>query len=315
MNRSKMLTDGALLTAVYIVLLLVTVFVPLIELVSMFLLPIPFIVFANKYDWKPSLIMFAVTIILSSLFATIFSMPITVLMAIGGVMIGSAMHKKLTAYETLARGTLGFIVGLLFLFMISQILFNVNLLEEINTMIDDSMQTSKLLMEQVGLGEQSAEQLQLMEQQLEMLKVLLPVGIVLIAIMMAFIGQWIGYRVINRLEKKKFAFPPFRNLRFPVSLVWIYFFALIISLFGLDPSSAFYHAINNVLVLAGLLMTLQGFSFIFFYAHQKNKSKALPIVCVVVTLLLPFLLLYLVRILGIIDIGFRLRDRISKDNK
>ncbi|WP_430789585.1 YybS family protein [Virgibacillus flavescens] len=315
MNRSKMLTHGALLTAIFIGLLLATVFVPLIEIVTMFILPIPFIIFAYKYDWKPSLVMFTAAILLSSLLATIYSLPITVLMGLGGVMIGSAMHKKLTAYETWARGTLGFVVGLLLIFLISQLLFNVNLLDEIYSTIDASMQTSQQLMNQIGLGAQSEEQLQLMEEQLDMLKVLLPVGIVLLAIMQAFVAQWIGYRVVNRLEKKKFAFPPFRNLQFPVSLVWIYFFALIISLFGLDPSSAFYHAINNVLVLAGLLMTLQGFSFIFFYAHQKNKSKALPIVCVIVTLLLPTLLLYLVRILGIIDIGFRLRDRISKGNK
>lgn len=315
MNRSKVLTDGALLTAIYIVLLLISVFVPLIELVSTFILPIPFIIFAYKYDWKPSLIMLTASILLSSLLATIFTIPITVLMGIGGLMIGSAMHKKLTPYETLARGTFGFIVGLLFIFLISQLVFNVNWVNEIDTIINESMQTSKDLMEQFGIAGESEDQLNMMEQQVNMLNDLIPVGVAFIAIILAFISQWIGYKIINRLEKKKFSFPPFRNLRFPVSLIWIYFFALIFTLFGFDPTSAFNHAINNVLVLTGLLMTIQGFSFIFFYAHQKNKSKAFPIICVVVTLLLPTLLLYLVRILGIIDIGFRLRDRISKDNK
>ncbi|ASN03817.1 YybS family protein [Virgibacillus necropolis] len=314
MNRSKILTDGALLTAIYIVLLLITVFVPLIELVAIFLLPVPFIVFAYRYDWKPALIMFAASIVLSSIFATLFSIPATVLMGLGGLMIGSAMHKKLTPYETWARGTLGFIVGLLFIFLTSQLIFNVNWISEIDTMIDESMGMSQSLMEQVGLGG-SEEQLEMLEQQANMLKDLIPVGVAFIAILLAFISQWFGYRLINRLDKKKFHFPPFRDLRLPVSLVWIYFFALIFTMFQFDPSSIFYHAINNVLVLAGLLMTLQGFSFIFFYTHHKNKSKAIPIVIVIVTFLLPFLLLYLVRILGIIDIGFRLRDRISKDKK
>ncbi|WP_404450716.1 YybS family protein [Virgibacillus necropolis] len=315
MNRSKILTDGALLTAIYIILLLMSVFVPLIEIIAIFLLPIPFIIFAYRYDWKPSLIMFAASILLSSLFATVFSIPITILMGLGGIMIGGAMHKKLTPYETWARGMFGFIIGLLFTFLISQLVFNVNWVSEINTMIDESVQMSKFLMEQVGLSGQSGEQLEIMKQQANMLKDLIPVGVASVAILLAFVSQWIGYKVINRLEKKKFAFPPFRDLRFPVSLVWIYFFAVILTMFEYDPSSAFYHAINNVLVLAGLLMTLQGFSFIFFYAHQKNKSKAFPIICVIVTLLFSFILLYLVRILGIIDIGFRLRDRISKDNK
>lgn len=315
MNQSKILTYGALLTAIYIVLLLVTVFVPLIELITMFLLPIPFIIFAYKYDWKPSMIMLAAAIILSVIFATLFSIPVTVLMGLGGILIGSAMHKKLSAYETWARGTFGFIIGILFGFLTSQLLFGVNSIEQIDMMIDDSLKTTTALMNQLGMGTQSEDQMAVVKEQLGMLKVLIPVGVVMIGIMLAFVSQWAGYKVINRIEKKKFAFPPFRNLRFPVSIVWIYFFALIISLFNLEASSALYHAINNVLVLTGLLMTLQGFSFIFFYAHLKNKSKALPIICVVVTLLLPFLLLYLVRILGIIDIGFRLRDRISKSKK
>lgn len=315
MNRSKILTDGALLTAIYIVLLLISVFVPLVEIIAIFLLPIPFIMFAYRYDWKPSLIMFGACILLTSIFATIFSIPVTVLMGLGGIMIGSGMYKKLSPYETWLRGTLGFIIGILFTFLISQLMFDMNFINEFNDMIDESMQMSKDLAEQVGLGGQTEEQLEMMEQQVNMLKDLIPVGVALIAIILAFISQWLGYKVINRLEKKKFSFPPFRDLRLPVSLIWIYFFALILTLFGFDPSSVLNHAINNVLVLAGLLMTIQGYSFIFFYAHQKNKSKAIPIICVVVTLLLSSFLLYLVRVLGIIDIGFRLRDRMTKGKK
>lgn len=314
MNRSKVLTEGALLLATYVVLLLISMFIPAIGLVATFLLPVPFVVFASRYDWKPALIMFAASILFSSLFGAVFTIPITILMGLGGLMIGSAIHKKLTPYETWLRGALGFVVGLLFIFLIIQLVFNVSLVGEIDSMIDESMQMSKSLMEQFGLGVEE-DQMDIMEQQVNMVKDLIPVGIAFIAILLAFISQWIGYKVINRLEKKKLAFPPFKDLRFPVSLVWVYFLALIFMLFDPDPSSAFYHALNNVLMLAGLLMTVQGFSFIFFYAFQKKWSKAIPIVIVIVSLILPFLFLYLVRVLGIIDIGFRLRDRISKGNK
>ncbi|MFZ3577694.1 YybS family protein [Virgibacillus sp. DJP39] len=314
MDKSKSLTNGALLTAIYIVLLLIASFVPIISLVAVFLLPIPFIVFSYRFGWKQSITMFIASVILSSLFATIFSIPVTILMGLGGIMLGSAMRKKLSPYETMARGTLGFIVGLLCLFSISQFAFDVNLVEEIDQMTEQSLQMSKSFMEQLGLGGQE-DQFELLQQQANMLMDLIPVGVVSLAIILAFISQWFGYKIINRLDKKQLSFPPFRELRMPVSLVWVYFFALILTLIGFDPSSIFYHAVNNALVLAGLLMTVQGFSFIFFYAFQKNKSKALPVICVIVTLLFPFLLLYLVRILGIIDIGFRLRDRITKDNK
>ncbi|MFB4168781.1 YybS family protein [Virgibacillus sp. JSM 102003] len=311
MNQSKILTEGAMLTAIYIILLLIAAFVPVITIVTTFLLPVPFIIFASRHNWKPSLLMFGVAIVLSILFATIVSLPMTVLMGLGGIMIGSSIYKKLPAYETWGRGTIGFVVGLVFTFVFSQFVLQVNLMSEIDQLINQYILMFTDLMEQFGL----ADQTELLEQQMGMISSLVPAGIALIAILMAFISQWVSYKVINRLEGMNLGFPPFRMLRFPVSLVWIYFFALISTFFELDPSSTLYLAVNNVMMLTGILMTLQGLSFIFFYAHKKNKSKALPVVSVILTILFPFFFLYFVRLLGIIDIGFSLRDRISKDEK
>ncbi|SFD70694.1 Uncharacterized conserved protein YybS, DUF2232 family [Lentibacillus persicus] len=315
MNQSRQLTDGALLTAVFMILMLISAFVPVITLIATFLLPVPFILFSSRYDWKPSIVMLIAAVILSSLLTSIFSLPIPVLMGIGGIMIGSAVYRKLSPYETWARGTIGFVIGLVFIFVFSQYAFQVNLVNEIDAMVHESITMSREAMEQFGLGELSEDQLNMVTEQMGMLTDLLPAWIALVALSLAFMSQWISYKVINRLETKQLHFPPFRSLRLPVSLIWIYFFSLIVSFFDLDPSGIVFLAVNNVLMLAGILMALQGFSFIFFYAHAKKMSKALPITSVVLTLFFPFIFLYLVRLLGIIDIGFALRDRISNDKK
>ncbi|WP_077329784.1 YybS family protein [Virgibacillus siamensis] len=314
--NSKKLTDGAMLTALYIVLLLITLFVPIISVVAMFVLPVPVIIYASRYNWKPTAVMVGAILILSFLFTTFLSLPITVMTCLGGLMIGSAMHQQSTAYETWARGTIGFIVGLLFAFLFSQIIFDVNWIDELNAMLAESMQMSRDFMTQFGLAEVTQEEWDTLKKQVSMIANLLPVGLAIIAIIFAFISQWAAYKVINRLYQQRLGFPPFRTLRFPVALIWIYFLSLIVTFFDLDPSGTLYLAVNNIMWLTGILMTLQGFSFIFFYAHEKNISKALPISSVVLSLFFPFFLLYLVRLLGIIDIGFGLRDRIGeKDNK
>ncbi|WP_163969294.1 YybS family protein [Oceanobacillus halotolerans] len=314
MNASKKLTDGALLTGIYIVLLLISTFVPVISIFSIFLLPIPFIIYASKYDWKPSFLMLTVATILSLIFATIFSLPMTILAGLGGIMIGIAIHHNISPYETWARGTVGFIAGLLFVFLFSQVIFQVNWMEELDQTIQESMEMSRSTLEQFGLGEQTEEQFEIIEEQMMFIKDLVPFAIAVIAIILALVSQWFSYKILNRIENRQLAFPPFRQLRMPISLIWIYFFALILSFFSLEPSSTLYLGVTNVLMLAGMFMTIQGFSFIFFYAHHKKISKALPIGIVVATVLLPFVLLYLVRLVGIIDIGFGLRDRIAKQS-
>ncbi|WP_087973898.1 YybS family protein [Oceanobacillus rekensis] len=314
MNQSKKITDGAVSLAIFMGLMLIAIFVPIISIVGLILLPVPFVFFTSRYGFKSSLLMFAVALLLTTLFA-VFLLPFTILMGLGGLAVGSAIHKGLSAYETWARGTLGFVIGLLFVFVFSQLLFSINLVEEFEMIVSESMEMSSSFMEQFGVAEQTEGLEELLQLQIDLLIDLLPVGVALTAIVLAFLSQWIGYKFINRIEKKQLRFPPFRNLRFPSSLIWVYFFALLLSFFNLDPSGIYFMAVQNILVLTGLLMALQGFSFIFFYAHHKKISKFIPILIIVLTILFPTFLLYFVRILGIIDIGFRLRDRLGSEKK
>lgn len=277
----------------------------------MFLLPIPFILYTARHGGKPSWLMFIASLLLTALIATLAFLPMTFLAGLGGIAIGTGIRKEVSAYETWARGTLGFIIGLLFVFVFSQVFFSVNLVDELKVIITDSMEISKSIMEQFGTGGQTEQIEEMLLLQIDMLIELLPVGLALTAIVLAFLSQWISYKFINRLENKQLRFPPFRNLRFPTSILWIYFFALFISFFNLNPAGIYYTAVHNLLALTGLLMAVQGFSLIFLYTHHKKITKAVPIFIVVLTLLFPAFLLYFVRILGIIDIGFRLRDRLT----
>src|SRR5690625_1228283 len=153
MNQSKKIVFGVFLTAIFIILVVVSIFVPGSILVLIFVLPLPFIIYAYRYDWQPSLIMFAATILFSLFFASIVSLPLTVLTGLGGIMIGAAIHRKLSAYETLGRGILGFIAGLLFIYLFVVVFLNVNLVNEIDVMMEESIEISQGIMAEFGLPE------------------------------------------------------------------------------------------------------------------------------------------------------------------
>jgi len=314
MNYSKKITEGALLTAVYIVLLLVVIFVPFIFTFGVFILPIPFIIYASRHNWKPSLMMLLTAILLSLIFATVISLPITLLVGIGGIVIGSAIHQKLSSYETWARGTIGFIIGMVLVILILQFVADVNIYNEMDVVIEDSIAMTKSIISQLGLEQDVELQFDLIEEQMYAFKDLLPSSIALFSILFAFISQWVSYKIINRLDQKQLSFPPFKNFNFPNSLIWIYFFALIFSFVDLDPTSSLYLIVYNALTVSTVLIAIQGFSFVFFYAEHKKIHKAAPISIVIVSLLLPFIFLFLIRIIGIIDLGFSLKARLSNGN-
>ncbi|AXI11030.1 DUF2232 domain-containing protein [Oceanobacillus zhaokaii] len=311
MNKSKKITEGALLLAVFMVIMLLSIFIPIFSI----LLPIPFILYSAKYDWKPTLLMFVVAILLAVIFTTILSLPTVVLMGLGGIMIGNAIYKNLSAYETLARGTFGFIIGLLFSFVFTQVALDVNFVEDMNEMVEESMTMSSNLIEQFGLQEQQTEEVEeLIQMQMNYLSDLLPAFVIFLAFILAFIVQWIGHKFINKFYKKKLRFPPFRTVQFPSALLWIYMIVLVLSIIETDPASTLFVIIQNASLVTGTLMIIQGFSFIFFFAHHKRLPIIIPILAVLFTLFIPTILLSFVRILGIIDIGFKLRDRLTKKN-
>lgn len=316
MNQSKKITEGALYSAVFFVFMLINLFVPGAALFMPFILPIPFIIYAQKYDWKPSLLMFAVTLLMSFVILPMFSIPTTVLAASGGIVIGSYMHRKRTAYETLVSGTGGYIVGLIFIFLFTQLALDINWAAEIDLVLKESIQTSQQLMNQLGMGEQASENIKLLEETIEIMKDLIPVGIALSAIVMGFLSQWLAYKVLNRIEQTTYQFPAFRHLTFPISILWIYFISLVAILLMSDMDSFVFIVANNVQSLIRMLMMIQGLSFIFFYSYSKNWSKSIPIVITIMTFILPFIFFYIVGLLGLIDLGFGLRDRISsKEDK
>lgn len=313
MNQSKRLTDGALLLAIYTILLLIVTYIPIpiLSLVTFFLLPVPFILYAARYDYKPSIIVFIIAIILTLMFSSVFSLATPIIVGLGGIMIGSAIYKNKEPFETLGRGTFGFIIGLLFFYIYTQLLLDINWIQDIKQMVTESMEMSRGLFEQVGLGTELDVE-EMIQEYINYITNLLPMFLVLSALVFAFISQWVGYKIINRLEKKELKFPPFRSIQFPTSFIWIYLGALIFSLILTDTSSMFYIAVQNIVMIISVFLTIQGFSFIFFYTHHKKLSKSIPIIAIVLTFIMP-ILIDLVRIIGIVDIGFKLREQIKKN--
>lgn len=315
MNRAKNITDGALLTAIYIVLLLIAIFVPFTFLFGLFILPIPFIIYTARHGARAALLMMFAALGISLIFATVISLPITFMVGIGGIAIGHAIHKKSAAYETWARGTVGFIVGIISVMLFIQFLLNINIYQEIELMIEESINMTKSLFNQFGFGPENMKQLEPFEEQMRSFPDFLPASIAITSTFLAFMSQWLSYKIMNRIESRQLFFPPFRQFNLPMSVIWIYFLALILVMFQTDTGSSLYLASINVMALTVTLIIIQGYSFIFFYADHKKMHQVIPIAIVIASLIFPFIFMFVIRIIGIIDLGFQLKAKVAHANK
>ncbi|MBM7662231.1 uncharacterized protein YybS (DUF2232 family) [Bacillus mesophilus] len=309
MGKTKALTEGAIMLALYMILFLMTLYIPLLGSLTLFALSLPFVVFSSRRGWKSGLVLFGAAVIFTMLFGSILALPSTFLFGLGGIVIGYLYKINRSKFEILAAGSIVYILILLVIYAIITTFLKINPVEEAQRAIEQSINMSREMMESLGqtINEAQLEQLQ---QALEFASLLMPTVIVFVGVFLTFITQLLSSKILSRLGLQVEKWPPFRSIQLPRSLIWYYLIAMVAMMFPLEQDSMMFLAIFNLFHILQLLMILQGLSFIFYYCYHKNLSKGIPITILILSFLLPFLL-YLVRLIGIIDLGFNLRSRVE----
>lgn len=292
-------------------LLLICGLIPLMQMILIFLLPIPVVLLVLQYNRNLLSLSIGVIIIFSIIVFPVLSIPNSMIAVLSGLLIGFSMKKQQHPYETWSKGTMGYLLGLVGVYVFIEAALGISIKDSFTNAMDDSIQMTEQIIQMIGIPQLSADDLNLIREQMLAFLQLLPVVMVAISMVLAIITQWLCYKWVNKTNEEKLSFPPFREFQLPKLILWIYFLTLIFSLFSAENGIS-QMILVNVSNLAGILLILQGLSFIFHYSYVKNKSKALPVMSIIIVIFFPVMGLYLARILGIIDLGFELKKRVSE---
>ena len=310
--QAKRITEGAICLAIYIILLLLVLYLPVFGVVLSFVLPLPFAYFTAKYQWKNGLVLFVGAVILTFLFGTITVIPVTLLYGIVGIVLGWCIHERKGQFITFSVTTLTFLFCSVLIYIASVLFFNMNIIEELFVMVEETFQQTFQLMEQ--LGQETAELETFFQEFKQLFITLLPTLLIMSSALMVVIIQQITYRILQRFGIPIVEAIPFRELTLPKSLIWYYLiFNLLYFVMPGEPVTFLHSVYMNGTYILQILFVLQGITFLFFYTYHKKMSKALPIIAIVLTLFFP-LFNQLVLLLGIVDLGFGLRKRVEKTN-
>ncbi|WP_412969959.1 YybS family protein [Fredinandcohnia sp. 179-A 10B2 NHS] len=306
-KNTKILTEGSMLIAVYCVLLLVSLYVPILGSLIAFLLPIPFILITVRHGVKQSVLFLVIGFLLSGLLGSILGIAHTLMFGVAGIVIGELIRRERNGIELFLGATLSYLASIFIMYIAIIGVFQIDVIEMLTEGSRESFEMAEEIVQATGTDANTDIIFQL-EESLEMMQYLIPSLFVFLAMISGFITVLAIHPILKRLRVQMNPFPPFRDISFPKSIIWYYLLILLVSFMELEKGSFAYTAFLNFFFILQLFMVIQGLSFIYFYCHQKKISKAIPIV---ITILTPFLL-YIIRILGIIDLGFQLRDRVNQ---
>ncbi|WP_175487587.1 YybS family protein [Alteribacillus persepolensis] len=312
MQKTKVLTEGAVLTGIFIVMMLLSVFVPFFLMALMWFLPLPFIIYTARHDVKPGITMLAAAVLLSSIIGGFIGLPYALLAGVGGVTAGALIRRNKDAFFVLAGSSIAYIVVLVVLYAASILILNIDPIAAIQDVMRQSVKQAEAMLS--SIGQEPSQNLEAFNEMIKQIGYLGPLLIVFTGIFYAVITQLITHAVLRRLQINPKPFPPFRQWNFPRSLLWYYLIVSIAFFIEFEEGSAPFIIVWNVFPLLETAMALQGFTVVFYYCYVKSISKAFPIILLISGLFLPFVLL-LARILGIIDLGFQLKKRLKPDVK
>ncbi|WP_299832275.1 YybS family protein [uncultured Metabacillus sp.] len=310
MRRIHVITEGAILLALFLVLMLFSLYAPFIGTVLLFVLPLPFIIFTIRHGLGVSLMMLFAGSLLSILFGSMTNILLAFMFGLSGLTMG-IFYKRKQSIGALIGGSLAYTIGLVVIYIGTILILQIDMIKDSISLLEQSIEQSKSMYSSLNPDANVEEQFEQLKQGLDLIHILTPTIFAATGMMFAVISHIIAVPVLKRLKVGVAPLKPFRYLRLPQSLFWYYLIVSLLIMVNIDPDSFYYMALMNLYFILQFFVLIQGFSFVFYYSYLKGLSKAVPIIVLTASLLIP-ILLYLVRILGIIDLCFPLRGKITK---
>lgn len=310
MRNTKFITEGAALLAIYAMLLLISMYVPILGTVVTFALPLPFILLTIRYKISNDFVIFTAALFITVIVSQPMNLVKTTMFGLIGIVLGHMYKKQKKPVEILMAGTLAYLIGIMLIYVASIKFFNIDLMKQMQNMFNESMAQSAKIVTAAGMPI-SKEQKELFAQFNDVLQTLFPSLLVMVSVCFSWITVMISGSVLRKLKHDVIPWPKFKDIQLPKSIVWYYVIFILLSTFiKVEPTSYLHMVFSNLYVIFALLLVLQGLTFIAFLAHSKGFTKGIPIISFIACMFIP-MLFPLVTILGIIDLGISLRSKIG----
>ncbi|OWZ83494.1 YybS family protein [Natranaerobius trueperi] len=311
--NTKYITEGAILTALFVVLSLAVYVLPIV-LLSLIILPIPYVVIFFRTNVKIFLMsaLIGLTIlvmIVDPIYAVVSSLIATV---IGGF-LGYALNSNWSAIKTLLAGSVSILTLVMISLGLTQIILEIDIVKETVNLFEVTIDAQEQSLENMGVSESQIKELgELGDMFYDNIMVFFPSGIITASVILGFLQVSINIKILEKLGYAIKKLPKFRNWRFPIFFTWFYVLATLIMLLTSDIYGYWGMLSANLFFISNWILLVHGLATIYWYfKEKKNLSNFVTILIIILGLTISFLNMVIV-LIGISDQLFNFREALSK---
>lgn len=296
--------------SIFSVMMLFYLYVPLLSIIFFLAAPIPIILYTIRHGLKKGIAAGAIGIVISFLIGSLAGLMSAPILIAAGLGMG-VFYSRRQPGNAIITGALIYLFSFLISFIVSVQLFQVDIMGIAKESVEQMIPMLESVLKQSGASEQNiAKQLKQFREMQDAALSALPVALLIGVTLLAFVNHWFVQPLIKRFVKDMPVLKKFKDMRLPKSMVWYYLLTLLLMLIRTEKGSFLWLVQTSAFQILFILVLIQGFSFIFYYCHEKSISKAVPIFAIVLGVLYPPVGV-IVRIIGIADIGFDLREKVK----
>ncbi|OYD07940.1 DUF2232 domain-containing protein [Paludifilum halophilum] len=299
MSRFSDIRDGLMASGLFLLLLLLLI-TPL-SLISVWFLPLPFLLVTARNGWHSVLFSAA----LCSFFSLLFTgQPLFLLLVFFSVMTGGVMgflYRKETSTGTdvALGGLVAAWVGLLLSGL--AVAFFTDVLAHIQTIWREQWEMTQEMFRSAGVDEPFDP---------DAVKMVIPGVSMLFTLPFPLLNLVLGRRLLMRKGLPGKYLLLFRKWRLPRGFFYFYLLSLVVLLLFSESESVGI-AFGNIVIVLYLLFFIQGLAFTVFLLHRFQRGKGWAFAAVFLSFLLPPVMVA-VHFLGILDTGTAIRNRLEE---
>ena len=287
-NTSGVVRNGAMMSALTVIFMLMSLYVPFFSVIGMFLSGLPLAVLYIKEGLKPTLCAAFVSLCILFAFTGSILGIISMFLAYGvpGIVAGVCIKKKYNLYYSVIYTGCAFLVGILAEYMIINIFMGG--LDKMFAEIFESVKSSMLeIGKTLSTGENKFDEKtinQAMSLMKETIRLYLPSMLIIASLISGYLMFSFYGWMLKKLRLTRISVPSFSMLRAPRGMVRVTLILYIISIF-ISDKSAFRAIVLNVVYVLYAILGICGLSLIDFKLSKRISKGAVRILIYFIILL------------------------------
>ncbi|WP_461207325.1 YybS family protein [Clostridium sp. DL1XJH146] len=281
---TKEIVEASLMSALIFIIAIISVYVPFLTSIGLFILPIPVTIIYIRYGFKTSILSVVTSLILIAiLYNPIKAIIVTISYGLVGIVFGFCIKKKIKPLMTnMLLAITNIIVNIISFMLYTVFIYKTTFIQQIQELVNinkESIEITKGIYE--GFGTSSAQSLEQLDQlqnilTVQMVLTIIPATLILTSLIQSLINYNLTRAVLKKikidvLQKIK----PFDQLYlsnlFTAGILILWSVGVLINYIGISFGS---YLSSTVMYLMLFIFVLNGIASSIYYLRNKRKMKA-----------------------------------------